>query len=479
MNYQESLDYIKSLVPTLERPSLSRVEQFFNALGQPQSKLACFHIGGTNGKGSVSTLLASMLETLGHRCGKFTGPHLLSFNERFVVNGQAISPEQFAQIASDAKHLSDEFALDHQDLGALTWFEFLTAMAIAYFAQEQARYSVFEVGMGGRFDATNILTNVLVTVLTNVDLDHMQFLGDTREKIAFEKSGILKEKVPVVTTCDGAALAVIAARAKELQCPLYILSNFSGAHDLGDLFAKFEIQYLVDSPENDRVRSFVKLLKNEFFIQGSAAFVSGLSGSYQLVNILTALVALAASGVIDKRLDTSDERQATIQALKIGLAKASWPGRFEIFENPKMILDGAHNPHGAQALRASLLEKFGPVNFVFVLSCFENKDAEELLHSLLSSGDTLFAFAPTSERKMHKAETLVQIAEKFGAHAYVVNNFAEALQRSQAVLANAADEHYAPYLIATGSFATVREATSCARQGNTEIEKCFRSGVIS
>lgn len=462
LNYQESLDYIKSLVPTLERPSLERVEKFFIEQGQPQSQLQCFHVGGTNGKGSVSTLISSMLEALGYRCGKFTGPHLLSFNERFVVDRQAIAPESFAQIASVTKEKSDQFASEHATLGALTWFEFLTAMAVAYFRQEQVQYAVFEVGMGGRFDATNVLTNVRATVLTNVDLDHMQFLGNTREKIAFEKSGIIKAHVPVVTTCDGAALAVIAARADELKCPLYVLSGLDGAHDFADLLEKFEIHFIGLDSETSAVRDFVHLLKNEFLADSSQkSFVSGLSGSYQLVNILTALIAVAASGMLVERLNAGNTgRQATITALKTGLAQASWPGRFEIFEEPKMILDGAHNPHGARALRASLLEKFGSVKFVFILTSFENKDAEELLNSLLGPGDLILAFAPESERKMHEPETLVKIASKLGAQGYVVADCAEALQRGQEILAKS--DLYASYLIVTGSFATVREATFCA-----------------
>ena len=447
-------------MPTLERPSLRRIEEFFNAQGSPQSTLECFHVGGTNGKGSVSTLIASMLEALGHRCGKFTGPHLLSFNERFVINGQAIAAEPFAQVASQTKELSDQFALDHPDLGALTWFEFLTAMAVAYFKQEKVRYSVFEVGMGGRFDATNILTNVCATVLTNVDLDHMQFLGDTREKIAFEKSGIIKRGVPVVTTCDGGALAVVAARAEELKCPIYVLSHLADSHDLVDLFQNFEIQCFGLEHEKNRLSDFVDLLKKEFFVEASTqpCFVSGLSGSYQRVNILTALIALGASGILTEPLMASrEQRQATIQSLKLGLSKAIWPGRFEIFENPRMILDGAHNPHGAKALRASLLERFGLVNFVFLLTCFENKDAEELLHALLGPGDTIFAFAPESERKMHRPEYLLGIAQAAGARGFIVENCAEAVKCSQEILAN--NGGYAPYLIAAGSFATVREAT--------------------
>ncbi|MFA6558712.1 MAG: Mur ligase family protein [Candidatus Obscuribacterales bacterium] len=471
LNYQESLDYIKSLVPTLERPSLERVEKFFTDQGRPQSQIECFHVGGTNGKGSVSTLITSMVEALGFRCGKFTGPHLLSFNERFVVDKQAIGPERFAQIASVTKEKSDQFASEHATLGTLTWFEFLTAMAVAYFRQEQVKHAVFEVGMGGRFDATNILTNVRATVLTNVDLDHMQFLGNTREKIAFEKSGIIKANVPVITTCDGAALAVIAARANELKCPLYVLSGLDGAHDLGDLLEKFEIQLIGLAHETAVVRDFVYLLKNEFLTDSSQkSFVSGLSGSYQLVNILTALIAVAASGLLTERLNSSASgRQATIEALKLGLAQASWPGRFEIFEEPKMILDGAHNPHGAKALRASLLEKFGLLKFVFILTCFENKDAEELLNSLLGPGDLILTFAPQSERKMHKPETLVQIANRLGAQGYVVSDCAEALRRGQEILAQS--DIYASYLIATGSFATVREATFCASPAGTTSAK--------
>ena len=367
-------------------------------------------VAGTNGKGSTCAMLEAILMQAGYRVGLYSKPHFLDFNERARINGVPVKDEIFVQVFDQVETARGDISL--------TYFEFTTLAICQLMAQTPLDVVILEVGLGGRLDAVNVI-DADVSIVTSVDIDHVDYLGDTREKIAFEKSGIIKTGVPVVTTCDGAALAVIAARAEELQCPMYVLSHLADSHDLADLFENFEIQYFGLAHEKNKLSDFVELLKKEFFVEANQPrFVSGLSGSYQRVNILTALIALGASGILTENLMASPEqRQTTIQSLKLGLSKASWPGRFEIFEDPKMILDGAHNPHGAKALRASLLEKFGQVNFVFLLTCFENKDAEELLHALLGPGDTIFAFAPESERKMHRPEYLLGIAQAAGAHA--------------------------------------------------------------
>ncbi len=456
MNYQESLDYIKSLVPTLERPSLTRMESFFAAQGYPQNQLKAFHVGGTNGKGSVSTLLASMLSELGYRCGKFTGPHLIAFNERFVLDGQAIDDSSFARIATRIHQQSLAFSKEHEKLGSLTWFEFLMAMAVAYYSESEVDYCVFEVGLGGRFDATNVLSNVVVSVITNVDLDHMQFLGDTRAKIAFEKAGILKAGIPVLTTCDGDALEVIRERAKTIGCPLYAIKNVSLGASSNDIFRHFAVDYLTPEYDFHYVEEFVTLLKDLFLTDD---FASGLNGAYQRVNVLTALMALGVSG-ITRPLISADSAH-TLASLKRGLSKANWPGRFEILESQQFILDGAHNPHGAAALRASLLDKFGSdKKMVFIFTCFENKNAEELLKALLTPADLLLTFAaPASERNMYKPEQLASIGRALGAQAIVAENFEQAVKLGrQTIELEPLKSKWAPYLIATGSFATIREA---------------------
>jgi len=440
-------------VPTLERPSLTRVASFFSEQGEPQNQLRSFHVGGTNGKGSVSTLIASMLSELGYHCGKFTGPHLMAFNERFVLDGKAMDDLSFARLATLVHDQSLSFCKEHENLGALTWFEFLMAMAVAYYTEEQVDYCVFEVGLGGRFDATNVLGNVAASVITNVDLDHMQFLGDTREKIAFEKSGILKANVPALTTCDGGALAVVLERAKAVGCPLYAIKNVALGASSSDIFQNFAIEYLTPQLDFQYVEEYVALLKKHVLTDD---FASGLNGAYQRVNVLTALMALGVSGIVRRQI--ADDSMQTLASLKRGLGKASWPGRFEILEADKIVLDGAHNPHGAAALRTSLLDKFGGRRFVFIVTCFENKNAGGLLRALLSPQDLLLTFAPqSSERNMYKPGHLAEIAQNLGAQAVIADSFEHAVQLGRQTIAGQPDQ-YAPYLIAAGSFATVREA---------------------
>lgn len=472
MDYTQSLDYIKSLIPTLEKPSLERIELFYRERAGSDA-LDCFHVGGTNGKGSVTTLLVSMLAALGHKCGKFTGPHLVRFNERFVIDGPAgggaIGDSEFAAVATAAKLQSDEFKLAHPDRGALTWFEFLFAMAVEYFKREKADYAVFEVGMGGRFDATNVLHsvlhNVLVSVITNVDLDHMQFLGNTRAAIAFEKSGIIKAGVPVVTTCDGDAFAVILQRAAELGSVVYALRNIDMARG-AQIFQSFTVErHGSDKLSTDEivdVDEFVAWLKERFFSSSAGgSFIAGLPGAYQRVNVLTALLALWAS----RRVVFNDD---TMPLLKDGLLNARWSGRFEIIESglpARMILDGAHNPHGAAALRSSLEDRFGDARFVFIVSCFENKNAADLLGALVRSGDTVIAFKPTeasdeSTRKMHDGETLAAIARSLGASGLTAETFADAVEIGRELLT---ENMCAPYLVVAGSFVSVRAAINLTR----------------
>ncbi len=287
MNYQESLDYIKSLAPTLERPTMTRIKLFFEDLGRPQNKLACFHVGGTNGKGSVSTFLASMLGACGKKVGKFTGPHLLKFNERIVVDGADIDDQSFAQVATAVLDQSRAFAKKHSDLGPLTWFEFLTAMAVHYFNQQKVDFAVFEVGLGGRFDATNALENIVVSTITNVELDHMQLLGNTVAEIASEKAGIIKS-APIVTAAGGEALEVLQKKAAAQRAPLIALHNPAGDF-APDLFQNFYATFSNATEDFERlVQLRISLLQKQLF----AADTLSLRGAYQRLNALTAAVSL-------------------------------------------------------------------------------------------------------------------------------------------------------------------------------------------
>jgi len=451
MNYQESLDYIKSLVPTLEKPTMARMRLYFEELDNPQNRIACFHVGGTNGKGSVSTFLASMLHACGNKVGKFTGPHLTRYNERLVIDGLDIGDDDFAQIATVVLTNSRAFAERHPEHGHLTWFEFLTAMAVEYFIREKVDVAVFEVGLGGRFDATNALQNIIVSTITNVDLDHMQFLGKTVEAIATEKSGILKN-APLVTAAGGAALTVLEQAALTADVPLVILSaGDSGPSPGHHSYRNFSVTVKNASAKfSEMVQSRVLLLQKEPLVAGLK-----LSAAYQRLNALTALVSFSISDIFVQRLEQDKEK--FFERICSGIENSYWPGRFEIIEERAQILDGAHNPHGARALRLSLDEKFGAKSFVFIFASFENKDARGYLKELVRTGDVVIAPHLEGERPFHKFEDIETICKELGLKAVAAANFDQAAQKAREIIA-AGSGQYADMAVVTGSFATVREA---------------------
>lgn len=451
MNYRESLDYLQSLVPTLERPGLERMRQYFAGRDNPQNGLPVVHVGGTNGKGSVTTFVASALSALGYKTGKFTGPHLHRFNERFVIDDQIIDDDSFAAIATTL--------LQQAQAGSLTWFEFLTAMAVEYFNRQEVTASVFEVGLGGRFDATSTIDNVAVSVITNVDLDHVHLLGDTVEKIAFEKAGIIKPQTPVITGCTGGALKVLVERAAHLSAPLIVLDG--GASHKKNIFRDYSIT-IIDEGNNlsQSARESLLALKNYL---GQREVVLGLGGAYQRSNALLACLAACLYASIRQERVLGE---ADLAKILDGLASASWPGRFQFVEEPPMLLDGAHNSHGTRALRRSLEELYPGKNFVFVFACFENKDMKSLLAELVKPGDVLLAPALSHSRAVRSNEDISSFIRQSGGQSHVFAGLPEALAYGLSILAMSDKPNsYADRLIVCGSFALIKEAQLLAKKG--------------
>jgi dihydrofolate synthase/folylpolyglutamate synthase len=281
-------------------------------LGNPQNNFPAVHIAGTNGKGSVTAMIASVLKSSGLKTGMYTSPHLEKINERFQINGRLISNH-------DLKRLSKNLA---RRFPHLTEFEFLTVLGFVWFAEQNIDVAVVETGLGGRLDATNVLSNVLVSVITTIDFDHMDWLGNTLEKIAYEKAGIIKRGSPIVTGAMGPALKVIGRVAKNRQAAL--IHSRSGKN-------------LPALP---------------------------LEGKHQLFN---AAIALSAINVINRSYF-----KITPAHIENGLKSLRWPGRFERFmigSGPRrkiIILDGAHNPGGCRVLAGALKDKkMPPVDLLF------------------------------------------------------------------------------------------------------------------
>lgn len=415
MNYNESIAYIESLVPTLERPTLARMQSYMHDDGDIQDKIKCFHVGGTNGKGSTATILDAVLNSMGLKVGKFTGPHIMRFNERFSINGQAISDEDFAKTASSVREKSEAFGKRHQDLGRLTWFEFLMAMAFAHFWENEVDCAVLEVGLGGRFDATNVANNVQSTVITNVDLDHMHILGDTVSKIAFEKAGIMRKGVPVITTARGDALKELRERAAEI-----------GTH-------------LV---EVERERPEFISIDEETKVAKALAELS-LPGPHQQRNARMAITAVLASPL-------GASNRGFLDNLSECLHRIYFPGRMQVLKEQNLLMDGAHNPAGAAALRKALDERTQNQPHCFVLGLFGNKDAPTYLKELLRKGDRVIAIEAEVRRATYPKEQIAVCCEELGIEATHAKSMQEALQLARA-------EEFPNEIIVTGSFAVLKE----------------------
>ncbi len=307
------------------KPGLETMTVLAQCLGQPERELRFLHIAGTNGKGSTAAILEALLRTAGHRTGLYTSPHLVWFGERIRINNVPLSP---SQVAACYQEILPALRETERITGQRpTFFETATALALHAFRQEQCDWVVWETGMGGRLDATNIVTPE-ISIITRIDFDHMRWLGDTLEKIAAEKAGIIKPRRPVVTIQQmPAAHAIIKSTACRQNAPLTVAAPVSFS---ADEFMRLQVRL-----EDDRV------------------VPTRLAGQYQAENIglaLTAFARLAASADVCPEAKVAD---TTAQALR----EVTWPARMDLLrESPLFLVDGAHNPNGAARLAESLIQ---------------------------------------------------------------------------------------------------------------------------
>jgi len=304
MTYKQAIQYLYGLQMFGAKFGLEPTLKLTGLVGNPHEKLRFIHIAGTNGKGSVCAMLENIYRREGLRVGLYTSPHLVSFAERIQVNRQMISEADVARLTGELEALMPQFTEETHP----TFFEFVTVMALKYFAEQKCDLVVFETGMGGRLDATNIVTPI-ASVITNIQMDHQQWLGDTLEKIAFEKAGIIKPGIPIVTAAETPALEVIARMAQERRSPLTVVSHKT-VEEIRDLKV-------------------------------------GLLGEHQRIN---AAVAFETVRVLAEAIPVSKEN------IIEGLKTVDWFGRLQVIKRGKQtfLLDGAHNPAGVRTLAASL-----------------------------------------------------------------------------------------------------------------------------
>lgn len=432
MNYEQSVEYLESLMPTQLSPGLHRLAAFLAEHDNPQNKHFNIHVAGTNGKGSVVALVEECLRRSGINTGRYTGPHLLNWTERIENNGHEITEQDFADLSTSLKSLSDTFAIRHPIEGPLTWFELITAMAFFYFQKRDVHTAVIEVGLGGRWDATNTINSAIVSAIVSVGLDHMQILGDTIGAIAKEKAEIIKENVPLVTACDGEALAVIKNVAISRNAPVLSVAA-------GDGESAFVVKGATGTAHEYELANAVQQRIEQLGLNKYR-----IKFGYQELN---ARVASSVLAVYEIRSGLK-----CLEKFKESVENYFWPGRLQYFPEHQLILDGAHNEDGARALRASLDELFPNKHIDFILSFYRTKQFEPILSAFLRPGDRVWASQAEGRRAVISTEEIASACKALDVPVFSFHSLKEALKGAQSTSADGR------LRVATGSFATVAAA---------------------
>ncbi len=386
MNYEQALTFIHSRKVHGTAPGLHRIKALLEKLGNPQRGLPFLHIAGTNGKGSTATMIAAALQAAGRKTGLFTSPFIYDFRERFAIDGNMIGKEQLAALTQKVQ--AAEEALLAEGTEQPTEFEIVTAIGFLYFKEAECDIAVLEVGMGGRFDATNVIEAPLASVICSVSLDHTEILGDTVEKIAFEKAGIIKENCPVVVYGGNSeeAVAVIRKQAQEKNAPLTLC------------------------PSAEQIKAGIDGTR---FIYKNKEYFTALRGAHQAGNAATAIEALQLLHLTDTQIAA-------------GLKAAYIPSRLEpISQDPLIFLDGGHNKDGIDTLLRAIDTMNELKNPTVIFAMMKDKPYQYAVRQLASRAKAFLAVQPPLPRAM-TAYDLKNIADLFCDDCTACENYEEA-----------------------------------------------------
>lgn len=401
MDYNESVEYLNNLKKSGINLGLSRVEKLCAELGNPQEELRIIHVAGTNGKGSTTAFLSSILAAQGFKVAVFTSPYLLTYREMFRINEALIDECRFAEIVGKVKKTVDKINNYEQHP---TEFEFLTAAAFQYFKEEKVNFAIIETGVGGRSDSTNIL-KPLLSIITSISYDHMGLLGNTLSSIAYEKAGIIKDKVPVVVYPQQESVISVI---KE-ECNL----RKSGIIEVPENC----VQFIGTINENLLEQKFNLLYESE-----SYEIVTGLLGRHQMLN--SALAVYAANELIKLGFKIEKEN------ITSGIRNARWPGRMELLKRePFIIIDGAHNLDGIKSLKISIKDYVKYRKLYLILGILEDKQVEEIVPLIVHGAELVCCITPHSSRAK-KAEDLKNIVEKYNNKSMYFEDYKEALHET-------------------------------------------------
>ncbi len=381
MDFKQSVDYIHSLLAFGIQPGLERISMLLELLDNPQDKVKTVHIAGTNGKGSTSTMISNMLIAEGHKTGLFTSPYVIDFCERIQINAQNVDKNLFAECVTEVRKKIEE--LNKQNI-IITEFEAITATAFLCFYEQGCEWAVVEVGLGGRFDATNTIPNPQAVVITSISLDHTKILGDTISQIAFEKCGIIKKNTTVITSFNQQheAMQVIRKTCEDNGCNL-IITNPKSAVITND-----------------------SILGTEFICDKNT-YKTRLTGDHQIENALNAISTAKVLGLSQN-------------AIRDGIKNTRMIARMEIIgEKPLIIRDGGHNEGCAKALH-DFLEKYNVQNINMLIGLMADKDVEGYVQKIAPLCKSVITVTPTNPRALN-GEELKKITEKYCDNVEFIN----------------------------------------------------------
>ena len=442
MSYSDTIDYLFGLQKHGIKLGLDNTVKLLSCFGNPQTSFKSVHVAGTNGKGSTSAMIASILQSAGFKVGLFTSPHLVSFTERIRINNKQITENEVVELADEIKLKVESLKLEvkNSKSGTFepTFFEVVTAMGFIYFKRKNVDWAVIETGMGGRLDATNVLMPE-ATVITSIGYDHKEFLGNTISDIAGEKAGIIKEHVPVITSSqEPVVMDKIEKKAREKDSEIFVYGrDFAAKVKHGDI--------------NGSV----------FDYQGDIFFEDikvSLPGAHQVLN---ASLALKTSTALIKRSELLKAR-LTPDAVRDGLKNVKWPGRLELVsDNPPILIDGAHNPSASASLADSLRRIFLKTykRIILIAGMMADKDIKGIMAPLLPMASEIILTAPGYERAA-SAEILAECAASLGfTNVHIASTVKSAIdtaikirQKSEVVT------RHSSLILITGSFYTIGEA---------------------
>ncbi|GAA0123706.1 MAG: bifunctional folylpolyglutamate synthase/dihydrofolate synthase [Clostridium argentinense] len=406
MNYDEAIKYIKETAKFGSKYGLERTEKILELLGNPHKHIKTIHVAGTNGKGSTTAMLTSILMESGYKVGSYISPYIEEFEERMQINRNNIPKEELAEVITEVSKAVSKVV----DLGYVnpTEFEIITCAGFLYFYKKNVDYAIIEVGLGGRLDSTNVITPIL-SIISSISLDHTQILGDTLDKIAYEKAGIIKENVPVILfPQEEAAEKVIEKTCRERNAKLIkVPRNIS--------------EYVAVTSsilEGKEIKTQRINLKDEYI----NSYDLSLLGKHQILN--STVVVYAVLELINLGVKISKENIIN------GFKKVQWPGRLEIMRNkPLVVIDGAHNIDGIKKLTESIDLYFKYNKLILILGILADKQVQEMIETIAPKAEKIISVTPHSDRA-ELAEDLKIAIESLGVDCEAIDSYEEAYEKA-------------------------------------------------